>query len=363
MKLPFPFLTKRARPPYCPLHRCVNGCPKTLSFRAENETISELVTFTENDPTWSYHHVDEHPSPLSSSSSSSSSSEQYEDDHVEDVVRGLRSERLVFEPGEAKSSKLLEERVEMETMVSSNPFEDFRRSMEEMVEGHEGLHQDWEFLEELLACYLRINGRDNHGYIVGAFVDLLVHLNNAIYKLFHDNKHARAMQLEHRFRTTVKGTKIINEYCHTLKNLADYLDDVDAPVTEHALVLQVLQGLPHDIRGQVHFLQFQNLFPSFLEVRSALLLVEHQQADALPNAGQSTALLSFSAGGGSNTAGGGQLRQGSRGRTPGVAVSADQIGAILVATAGVAVDVDEAARISDNLAQIPDSSPLPHPAF
>ncbi|RAL44633.1 hypothetical protein DM860_003392 [Cuscuta australis] len=182
MKLPFPFLTKRARPPYCPLHRCVNGCPKTLSFRAENETISELVTFTENDPTWSYHHVDEHPSPLSSSSSSSSSSEQYEDDHVEDVVRGLRSERLVFEPGEAKSSKLLEERVEMETMVSSNPFEEFRRSMEEMVEGHEGLHQDWEFLEELLACYLRINGRDNHGYIVGAFVDLLVHLNNGDHR-------------------------------------------------------------------------------------------------------------------------------------------------------------------------------------
>ncbi|VFQ66807.1 unnamed protein product [Cuscuta campestris] len=72
----------------------------------------------------------------------------------------------------------------------------------------------------------------------------------AIYKLFHDNKHARAMQLEHRFRTTVKGNRTINEYCHLLKNLADYLDDVDAPVTEHALVLQVLQGLPQDIRGQ-----------------------------------------------------------------------------------------------------------------
>ncbi|VFQ67081.1 unnamed protein product [Cuscuta campestris] len=112
----------------------------------------------------------------------------------------------------------------------------------------------------------------------------------AIYKLFHDNKHARAMQLEHRFRTTVKRTKKINEYCHTLKNLADYLDDVDALVTEHALVLQV---------------------------RSALLLVEQQQADALPNAGSSTALLSFSGGGGSHTAGGGQSRQGSNGQNSG----------------------------------------------
>ncbi|VFQ61629.1 unnamed protein product [Cuscuta campestris] len=60
----------------------------------------------------------------------------------------------------------------------------------------------------------------------------------AIYTLFHDNKHARAMQLEHRFRTTVKGNRSINDYCRLLKNLSEYLDDVDAPVTEHALVLQ-----------------------------------------------------------------------------------------------------------------------------
>ncbi|VFQ95791.1 unnamed protein product [Cuscuta campestris] len=72
----------------------------------------------------------------------------------------------------------------------------------------------------------------------------------AIYNLFHNNKHAREMQLEHYFRTTVKGQLSINDYCHLLKNLSEYLDDVDAPITEHALVLQVLQGLPHDIRKQ-----------------------------------------------------------------------------------------------------------------
>ncbi|VFQ97391.1 unnamed protein product [Cuscuta campestris] len=130
----------------------------------------------------------------------------------------------------------------------------------------------------------------------------------AIYKLFHDNKHARAMQLKHRFRTTVKGTRTISEYCHLLKNLADYLDDVDAPVTEHALVLQVLQGLPQDIRAQVTFLQYQTPFPTFLEVRSALLLVEQQQTDTSHGVGLSTALLSASSGGGSPV-GGGQQRQ------------------------------------------------------
>ncbi|VFQ71260.1 unnamed protein product [Cuscuta campestris] len=86
--------------------------------------------------------------------------------------------------------------------------------------------------------------------------DALIQGWMAIYNLFHDNKHAQAMQLEHRFRTTVKGQLSINEYCCLLNNLSEYLDDVDAPVTEHALVLQVLQGLPHDIRSQVQFLQF-----------------------------------------------------------------------------------------------------------
>ncbi|VFQ71656.1 unnamed protein product [Cuscuta campestris] len=136
----------------------------------------------------------------------------------------------------------------------------------------------------------------------------------AIYKLFHDNKHARAMQLEHRFRTTVKGNRTINEYCHLLKNLADYLDDVDAPVTEHALVLQVLQGLPQDIRGQVTFLQYQTPFPTFLEVRSALLLVEQQQTDATHGAGSSTAPLIAGSGGGSPAAGGQQRQTGGPGR-------------------------------------------------
>ncbi|VFQ89910.1 unnamed protein product [Cuscuta campestris] len=120
----------------------------------------------------------------------------------------------------------------------------------------------------------------------------------AIYNLFHDNKHARAMQLEHCFRTTVKGQLSINEYSRLLKNLSKYLDDVDAPVTEHALVLQVLQGLPHDIQSQVQFLQYQNPLPTFLEVWSTLLLVEQQQTDAIYGAGApSTALLSIGDGG------------------------------------------------------------------
>lgn len=61
------------------------------------------------------------------------------------------------------------------SMESQDPYLDFKTSMEEMVEAH-GLNKDWEGLEELLCWFLKVNGKSNHGYIVGAFVDLLVGL-------------------------------------------------------------------------------------------------------------------------------------------------------------------------------------------
>lgn len=61
---------------------------------------------------------------------------------------------------------------------SSDPYGDFRRSMEEMVMMMlRGGDWSWEWLEELLVWYLRVNGEKNHGYIVDAFVDLLLNLD------------------------------------------------------------------------------------------------------------------------------------------------------------------------------------------
>lgn len=68
----------------------------------------------------------------------------------------------------------LKEGTTVMSMDSDDPYSDFRKSMEEMVEAH-GM-KDWESLEELLSWYLRVNGKKNHGFILGAFVDLLVSL-------------------------------------------------------------------------------------------------------------------------------------------------------------------------------------------
>ncbi|XP_050365002.1 transcription repressor OFP12-like [Argentina anserina] len=67
---------------------------------------------------------------------------------------------------------------------SPDPYLDFRRSMQEMVEAREHQTEDeivkaksnWEFLHELLLCYLALNPKSTHKFIIGAFSDLLVSL-------------------------------------------------------------------------------------------------------------------------------------------------------------------------------------------
>ncbi|KAJ8432063.1 hypothetical protein Cgig2_016342 [Carnegiea gigantea] len=208
-RMKFPFLShskslgaklSSSYPPW-PLPSCVNI--KTLSFRATDPQDDDFRNFksafldSETTPSGSFVTV-------SSSSDSSSTMSEDAGDPLESVIRGLRSDRLFFEAEKSSSlvsmssSRLLaatqekgcsedkddeeeeaeeEEKVayketEMLSMESENPYEDFRRSMEEMVEAH-GV-KDWKGLEELLGCYLKINGKTNHGYIVGAFIDLLI---------------------------------------------------------------------------------------------------------------------------------------------------------------------------------------------
>ncbi|KAM7485521.1 hypothetical protein LguiA_001530 [Lonicera macranthoides] len=61
---------------------------------------------------------------------------------------------------------------------SPDPYSDFRRSMQEMVESREltDLKADWEFLHELLMCYLTLNPKSTHKFIFSAFSDLIISL-------------------------------------------------------------------------------------------------------------------------------------------------------------------------------------------
>ncbi|KAL8533315.1 hypothetical protein ACS0TY_009634 [Phlomoides rotata] len=95
------------------------------------------------------------------------------------------SERLFFEPQE--TSSILKESKTVNAgkspfqgsvalvMESDDPYLDFKKSMQEIIVS-QGIivWRDWDCLEKLLAWYLRMNPNPNHGFIVGAFVDLLV---------------------------------------------------------------------------------------------------------------------------------------------------------------------------------------------
>ncbi|VFQ98813.1 unnamed protein product, partial [Cuscuta campestris] len=136
---------------------------------------------------------------------------------------------------------------------------------------------EWFQLDAILQGWILSTITDEVSDLVLSSVSTASTLWTMIHDLFHDNKHARAMKLEHQFRTTVKGSTPMAAYCQELRNIADWLDDVDAPVSEHQLILQMLRGLPDDLQAQTSFLQFQDPMPSFLQVRSALLLLDRQR--------------------------------------------------------------------------------------
>ncbi|OMO66763.1 hypothetical protein COLO4_30372 [Corchorus olitorius] len=75
----------------------------------------------------------------------------------------------------AKSPSIPEECIAV-LRYSPNPYDDFRRSMQEMVEARLRNRStiDWDFMEELLFCYLNLNDKKSYKFILSAFVDLIV---------------------------------------------------------------------------------------------------------------------------------------------------------------------------------------------
>ncbi|PSR96117.1 Transcription repressor like [Actinidia chinensis var. chinensis] len=59
---------------------------------------------------------------------------------------------------------------------SPSPYDDFKHSMEGMIAArmHQNGKVDWEFMEELLFCYMDLNDKKSYKHILSAFVDLIV---------------------------------------------------------------------------------------------------------------------------------------------------------------------------------------------
>lgn len=117
---------------------------------------------------------------------------QDDDVAIKTAVTTARLERRLFfnpeetssilESGEVKESECHASFIEASVAVSmdsGDPYMDFRRSMGEMVTAH-SLKGKSDQLEELVCWYLKANDKANHGYIVAAFVDLLVTIQASV---------------------------------------------------------------------------------------------------------------------------------------------------------------------------------------
>ncbi|OIT24673.1 hypothetical protein A4A49_28767 [Nicotiana attenuata] len=100
----------------------------------------------------------------------------------------LASRRLSFEEDESCSVLSMVGFPFKDCLVlaveSENPKIDFLHSMEQMTKAYNGFmkpggEMDWEFLEDLLTWFLRINNMKNQDVIVAAFVDLCLLLSSS----------------------------------------------------------------------------------------------------------------------------------------------------------------------------------------
>ena len=75
------------------------------------------------------------------------------------------------------------------------------------------------------------------------------HVWKMLKDIFHDNKSARAMQLDNDLRNIELGNLSITEYFHKINRLADLLANIEAPVDEKNLVAYAINGLGDKVRA------------------------------------------------------------------------------------------------------------------
>ncbi|XP_076960869.1 uncharacterized protein LOC143637341 [Bidens hawaiensis] len=94
--------------------------------------------------------------------------------------------------------------------------------------------------------------------------------------IFLNNKASRAVALEHEFTNlTLKAMPSLEAYCQRLKELANQLADVDQPVTQKRLLLQLVRGLPteFDVTSSI----INNSSPSWEDARNMLEQEQQRQ--------------------------------------------------------------------------------------
>ncbi|XP_010534675.1 PREDICTED: uncharacterized protein LOC104810177 [Tarenaya hassleriana] len=86
----------------------------------------------------------------------------------------------------------------------------------------------------------------------------------------------RAIQLEHELHTLTIGDLNVQEYYQKLKKLSDLLSNIDAELSDRALVMHLLNDLNEKFYNIVIVIKHKTPFPSFEDARSMLTLEEQR---------------------------------------------------------------------------------------
>ncbi|WVZ72845.1 hypothetical protein U9M48_021244 [Paspalum notatum var. saurae] len=96
----------------------------------------------------------------------------------------------------------------------------------------------------------------------------------ALEHQFLGNRETRIVLVDTEFRTLCQGSLSVTDYCRRMKTLADSLVELGEPISDRLLTINVLRGIGERFNHLRVYLRGQRPFPTFVEVRSALLLEE-----------------------------------------------------------------------------------------
>lgn len=137
--------------------------------------------------------------------------------------------------------------------------------------------EDWEKRDNLVKLWL-------YGTISKALVKRVLKKGlkacdiwKSLKDVFHDNKDTRAMQLDNELRNLSIGNLTVTQYFTKIKDMADLLANMEAPVSDKSLVTYAVNGLGNKFAHVASIIRHRDPFPTFDTARSMLLVEESIQ--------------------------------------------------------------------------------------
>ncbi|GKC66278.1 hypothetical protein Tco_1098876 [Tanacetum coccineum] len=95
-----------------------------------------------------------------------------------------------------------------------------------------------------------------------------------LQKVFHDNKHARVIQLDNEIRNMQIGDLSITDYFQAIKSKVDRLANLGSTISDTSLITYDINGLGAKYPEVARIIRHRETLPDFDTTRSMLLLEE-----------------------------------------------------------------------------------------